>query len=203
MLPHEQGSQEWLDARVGVITGTRLKQVLSAKSTDLMYELLAETLAPKPSSYTSEAMERGSALESDALMLYESTTGRDIESVGLCLHDEHDWLGVSPDGLYRDKKKYVGGIEIKCPDTKTHLKYLVTKKIPSEYKAQVLQQFIVNEDQEWLDFMSYDPRIQLPELQLSIVTITRDELSDEIEIAQQKLIKFREKWAELQDQLIF
>jgi putative phage-type endonuclease len=199
----EQGSEEWLNARIGVITGTRLKQVLGTQSKNLLYELIAECLAPSTEMGMSEAMERGSLYESDARMLYESTTGYDIETVGLCIHDEYDWLGSSPDGLYKENNKYVGAIEIKCPNTKTHIEYLVEKKIPSEYKAQVLQYFIVNDDLEWLDVVSYDPRIQLPEMQMSIVRVYRTDISEELDAAMVKLLAFRDKWNKLQDQYIF
>lgn len=199
----EQGSEEWLNARIGVITGTRLKQVLGTQSKSLIYELIAETLAPVADTMTNDAMERGIGLESDARMLYESTTGYEMAEVGLCIHDDHDWLGVSPDGLYKEKKKYVGAVEIKCPNTKTHIEYLVEKKVPSEYKAQVLQYFIVNTDLEWLDFVSYDPRIQLPEMQMSIVRVLRNELHEEIAVAWEKLLAFRAKWEALQEQYIF
>ena len=203
ILELQQGSDEWLKARTGVITGTRLKQVLGTTSKALMYELIAEQLAPAKENQTNEAMERGSQLEEDAILLWEATTGYEAEQIGFVLHKDFDWLGCSPDALMKDGKKYVGGVEVKCPDTKTHLKYLVEKKIPSEYKAQVLNYFIVCEDLEWLDFVSYDPRIQVAELQVSIVRVMREELQDEIDVAVAKLEKFRQKWEELQEQLIF
>jgi hypothetical protein len=125
ILDLQQGSQEWINARLGVITGTRLKSVLGTASKSLLYELLAESLAPVKESGTSEEMERGSELEYDALITYEGVTGNLTEGVGLCLHDDYDWLGVSPDALVKVGKKYLGAVEIKCPDTKTHIKYLV------------------------------------------------------------------------------
>jgi putative phage-type endonuclease len=198
----EQGTEEWHNARVGVITGTRLKKVLGTQSKSLLYELLAESLAPKKEQYVSEEMENGTLLESDALTLYESTTGNFTESVGFVLHEEYDWLGVSPDALVKEGKKYKGAVEVKCPDTTTHIKYLVEGKIPTEYRPQVLQYFIVCDDIEWLDFVSYDPRIELPEMQLAIVRVTRKELADEIDVATGKLKAFREKWEVLQDKYI-
>lgn len=204
ILDLEQGTQEWKNARVGVITGTRLKQVLSPTSSkSLLYELLAESLAPAKENGTSEEMERGSELEYEAVSMYEAISGNLTESVGFCLHDEYDWLGVSPDALVKVGKKYKGGVEIKCPDTKTHIKYLVENKIPSEYRPQVLQYFIVNTDLEWLDFVSYDPRIDLDEMKIVIVRVTREELQDEIDVAMSKLFAFREKWVALQAKYIF
>lgn len=202
VLNLEQGTQEWFDARTGVITGTRLKQVLGTQSKSLLYELIAESLAPAKVTATNDAMERGSELESDALMVYEAT-GTVTESVGFVLHDEYDWLGLSPDALVKKGKKYIGAVEIKCPDTKTHIKYLEEQKIPSEYRAQVMQYFLVCDTIEWLDFVSYDPRIQVPEYQISIVRVTRDELEDELDVARGKLEKFRAKWEELESKYIF
>lgn len=202
VLNLEQGTQEWLDARTGVITGTRLKQVLGTQSKALLYELIAESLAPAKDGGTSEAMERGSELESDALMVYEAT-GTVTEQVGFVLHDEYDWLGLSPDALVKKGKMYIGAVEIKCPDTKTHIKYLEEAKIPSEYRAQVMQYFLVCDTLEWLDFVSYDPRIQVPEYQMSIVRVTREELEDELDVARGKLEKFRAKWEELESKYIF
>lgn len=203
ILDLEQGSDSWLEARNAVITGTRLKAVLGATPKTLLYELIAEQLAPAKGVDTNEAMERGSELEEDALALYEMTRGINTETVGFVLHNEYDWLGVSPDALVKVDKKYKGAVEIKCPDTKTHIKYLVEGKIPTEYRAQVLQYFLVCDTIEWLDFVSYDPRISLPELQLSVVRVTRDELDAELDVAMGKLLAFRTKWEELTSKYIF
>lgn len=203
ILSMQQGSPEWFSARNAVITGSEVKKVYGKASKEYLYELLAESLAPAKEYTSSEAMERGSELEMDALTLYEGTTGYELKQVGFVLHDEYDWLGVSPDALYAEGKKYVGAVEVKCPDTKTHIKYLVEKKIPSEYKAQILQYFLVCDSLEWLDFVSYDPRISLPEMQLSIVRVTREELEEELELAMEKLKKFRAQWEVLLDKYLF
>lgn len=203
ILDVQQGTEEWKAARLGVITGTRLKCVLGKASKTLLYELLAESLAPVKENGASEEMERGVEYEYEAVNTYEAITGNLTEGVGLCLHDAYDWLGVSPDALVKVGKKYTGAIEVKCPDTKTHIKYLVENKIPSEYKAQVLQYFIVNTDLEWLDFVSYDPRIDLDEMKIAIIRVTREELKEDIEAAMEKLFKFREQWEKLQAKYIF
>lgn len=202
VLELEQGTQEWLEARQGVITGTRLKQVLGTAFKTLLYELLAESLAPAKEKITNEAMERGSLLESDAITLYEAQNGKLTTQIGFILHDDYDWLGISPDALVKKGKKFVGGVEVKCPDTKTHIKYLVEDKIPAEYRAQVMHYFLVT-DIEWLDFVSYDPRIDLPEMQLFVKRVTRKELEDELDVAMGKLLEFREKWESLINKYIF
>ena len=203
VINYEQGSDEWRAARTGVITGTRLKQVLSKTNKSLIYELIAEQLAPAQETIATTAMERGTDLEEDAILLWESTTGLEAEQIGFVLHKEHDWLGCSPDALVAENKKYIGAVEVKCPDTKTHIKYLVEKKIPSEYKAQVINYFLNVDTLEWLDFVSYDPRIAVEELQLSVVRVHREDLETEIEDVYEKLLKFRATWEQLQEQLIF
>lgn len=199
----QQGSEEWADARAGVITGTSLKQALGKTSKDFIYELIAENIAPTPENYVSEAMERGSDTESEAIQAYEAHTGILTEEVGFCLHSEYDWLGLSPDRLIKENGKYVKGVEVKCPATKTQVKYLIEKGIPSEYRCQVLQYFIVCEDLQELDFVTYDPRITIQDLRLNIVTVTREELADELEITMADLLKFRDKWQTLETNLIF
>lgn len=202
VLEIQQGTEEWYATRNAVVTGSEVKRVYGTQSKDYMYELIANALAPAKEKWANEAMERGSELESDALTLYEIEK-QDTEKVGFVLHDEYDWFGVSPDALVKKGKKYVGAVEIKCPDTKTHIKYLEEQKIPAEYKAQVMQYFLVCDSIEWLDFVSYDPRIQIEEHQLAIIRVTREELKDELDVAMGKLLKFREKWEELQTKYIF
>lgn len=198
----EQGTEEWFALRDGVITGSNVKRVYGTTATAYMYELIANALTPASESIQTEAMERGSQLEEDALTLYEMEYGM-TDRVGFVLHDKYDWLGVSPDALVKKGKKYVGGVEIKCPDTKTHIKYIEDDKIPAEYRAQIMQYFLVCDTIQWLDFVSYDPRIQLPEYQLYVKRITRKELEDELEVAESKLLKFREKWEKLISKYIF
>lgn len=202
VLDLQQGTEEWLQARQGVITGTKLKQVLGTASTTLLYEFIANALTPEIALVASEAMERGSELESDAVTLYEANNGKITDAVGFVLHDEYDWLGISPDALVKKGKKYIGAVEVKCPDTKTHIKYLEDDKIPAEYRAQVMHYFLVCDTIEWLDFVSYDPRIQT-DAQLFVKRITREELADELEVAMGKLLKFREKWKKLISKYIF
>lgn len=197
-----QGTNEWRELRAGVITGTTLKRALSSTSRDFMFELIAEKLAPVKESISNDAMDRGIRLESAALGEYETRTQTVVlDDVGFCLHEKYDWLGLSPDGLVRKKGKHIRGLEIKCPDSKNHIKYMVNDRIPSEYKYQVMQYFIVCEELEALDFVTYDPRIAIPELRLKVITVTREELKDDIKVVMDKLFKFREKWVATEREL--
>lgn len=199
----EQRSEEWLESRTGVITGTRLKSAFATDPKSLIYELIAERLAPAKESVATESMERGAQLEEDALVVWESATGYTATTIGFVLHDTYDWLGCSPDALVQENGKYVGAVEVKCPDTKTHVKYMVENKIPSEYKYQVLNYFLVCDTIEWLDFVSYDPRIESEDMQLVTVRVTREELQEELDDVTQKLLAFRKKWEAIEETIIF
>lgn len=90
----EQGTPEWLEARRGVITGTRLKSVMGRADTrrGLIYELISEMLAPPKEGYASPAMERGHLCEELVKEKYP-----EIEEVGMIKMDGCDFLGISPD----------------------------------------------------------------------------------------------------------
>ena len=154
----EQGSQEWLKLRLGKITGTRVKNIFKSDNLTLIDEIIAEIVSEEiEENYVNSAMQRGKDLEPIVRQIYQKVKGIEIQEIGFCMSDESDFLGLSPDGYTIDR---VGGIEIKCPSTKTHVKYIRQNKIPSEYICQVYTNFIVNKKLEWLDFISYDDRFK-------------------------------------------
>ena len=100
---------------------------------------------------------------------YETETGLIVTEVGFVDHPTIAMAGASPDGLVGDD----GLIEIKCPDTKTHIQTLTSKKAPSEYIPQMQWQMACT-SRQWVDFVSFDPR--LPEhLMLEIIRVERDQ----------------------------
>jgi len=203
ILKSEQGSEQWLIDRLCVITGTRLKAVMgTVKAQDtLINELIAEHLTDRPKEmYKSVTMQRGNDEEHFAIKQYEKQTGVKIESFGLCIHSEFEWLGLSPDGF---TKNLLHGTEVKAPNTDTLVGYLRAGTIPKEYYWQVIQYFIVNEKLKTLDFLPYDPRVKLDKLQLVPISVTRKDLEDDINKAMERLLKFREKWISEQDRLTF
>ena len=199
----EQGTAEWHAVRAGVITGTGLKNACKKDATDYIYELIAETVAPTEEQWANAAMERGTELEPLAIEAYEAETGELTEEVGFCLHEEYDWLGLSPDRLIKRKGKYVKGVEVKCPASKTQLKYIAEGGIPTEYRHQVLMYFIVCDTLKELDFVTYDPRIAIDRLRLNIVNVTRKELQPQIDSTMEILAEFRKEWELINDKLTF
>ena len=158
----EQGSQEWLDIRLGKITASRMKDVLSngrggnpSKTAEsYMIELIAERLTGESKPFfENDAMRWGTETEPQARAMYELETGNDVEEVAFIIHNE--FIGVSPDGLIGAD----GMLEIKAPTTTTQIKRALTGSYHSEYKAQVQSQMWVAE-REWCDFLSFEPRLE-------------------------------------------
>jgi len=182
----EQGTKEWKNLRLGKITGTRLKGIRSSNNLPIIDEMISELVVGEAEFiFINDAMKRGNEKEPEARALYIEKTGADIEEVGFCISIDNDYIGLSPDGFTKDRK---GAIEIKCPSTKKHVQNIRMDKIPSEYKDQVLMYFILNEELEWLDFISYDDRFTAKPIWIK--KVIREELEDEIKSAINDIDKF-------------
>lgn len=174
----QQQTPEWLEMRIGAVTASRISDVMaklkngseSASRAAYKAELVCERLTHLTyEHYVSPSMQWGIDNEPLAKASYELATGFAISSGGLALHPKIKWLMASPDGLVHDD----GLIECKCPNTSTHLDYILAGVVPPEYQPQMLCQMACAERQ-WCDFVSYDPR--LPEsLQLFVRRFERDE----------------------------
>ena len=195
ILNLEQGSEEWKQARIGRITGTRLGDAIGtpAKQEALLNELIAEALTEQSKEiFINSAMKHGTEAEDYAIAEYEQMTGEITEQVGFCLHDEYDWLANSPDRLIKSKGKYRKAVEVKAPNSETAVKYIRGGKIPKEYEGQVMSYFLVNEDLQELDFVIFDPRIRNERYRLTVFHMERDEAK--IAEAWEKLIRFYNQW---------
>ncbi len=177
MTDMEQGSPEWFAARCGKVTASRVGDIIartktgpSASRANYMAQLIAERLTGTVAeSYTNAAMEWGSAMEPDARTAYEWVCGASVALVGFVPHPRIDMAGASPDGYVGDR----GLLEIKCPNTATHIETLVGKSVPSKYLPQMQWQMACT-GREWVDFASFDPR--MPEnMQLFVERVKRDD----------------------------
>lgn len=195
----EQGSFGWLELRLGKITGSRLKKICSTKSLDVVDELIdeIETGRVNDDGYVSEAMQRGTDLEPLAIKVYETMHGVKARRVGFCQSDTMPMVGMSPDALIGDD----GAVEVKCPDTVKHIRTIRHNKLPSDHKHQVAMYFIVHEGLQWLDFMSYDPR--LTKRPVFIYRVTRESIADEIAEYTEALQVFIAKFNKIQTELFF
>lgn len=172
----EQRSDEWRDYRKGKISGTMLSDLYSKRGNRKLgfYELIAERLAIDPDD--ENRMDRGIRLEDEALEQFTLATGKKVQQVGLCVHDDYPEIINSPDGLILNGDKYTEAVEIKCLSSPRHLQVVIEDEVPDEFEAQKIQYFIVNPDLQTLYFIFYDPRvISKP---LHIKEVTRLELGD-------------------------
>ena len=174
----EQGSAEWLLMRVGCVTGSRMGDVMAKLKRkdgeaqcrqDYKSEIICETLTGLASPhYVSKEMEWGIENEIFARSVYEVEVGT-VESVGFALHPKIKRFGASPDGLVGTE----GLVEFKCPNTSTHIEYILRGVVPAEYHWQMLAEMACAERQ-WCDFVSYDPRLP-KKLQFFVRRFARDE----------------------------
>lgn len=171
-----QGSPEWFAARLGRVTASRVADVVAktktgwgASRTNYMAELIAERLTGAPAEkFSNAAMQWGTEKEPDARAAYEFRTDAEVTQVGFVTHPSIPMTGASPDGMVGD----VGLIEIKCPNTATHLDTLLSRTVPGKYITQMQWQMACA-GRQWCDFVSYDPR--LPEsMRVFVQRVPRD-----------------------------
>ncbi len=157
----EQRTPEWFQARLGKLTASRIadatarvKSGWGASRDNYMAELLVERLTGQPApQYTNAAMEWGTQTEPEARTVYEFERNVTVESCGFIPHPVIAMSGASPDGLVGD----FGLVEIKCPNTATHISTLLGAA-PEKYVKQMQWQMDCV-GSEWCDFVSYDPRV--------------------------------------------
>jgi putative phage-type endonuclease len=172
-----QRTPEWYAARCGSLGASRVADALArtksgwgASRANVMAELIAERLTGEPAErYVSAAMQHGIDTEAEARAAYAFRMDADVVEVGLIRHPSIEWSHASPDGLVGDD----GLIEVKCPNTATHLDFLRTNTIPNKYIIQIQWQMACT-GRAWCDFTSYDPRLPEP-MRLHVRRVQRDD----------------------------
>ena len=173
----EQRTEEWFAARLGKVTASRVADIVaktksgySTSRANYMAELVCERLTGKQGdSFSNAAMVWGTNTEPMARAAYEALEGVLVEEVGFVSHPTIAMSGASPDGFVGED----GLVEIKCPNTATHIETLLDKEVPSKYVKQMQWQMACT-DRKWCDFVSYDPRMP-EEMQLFTVRVDRDD----------------------------
>lgn len=162
-LTMEQGTQEWLDARMGVVTASAMAKIItpatgkiSKQARKYAFQLVYEQAGGIPAEGASNAfMQRGSLMEHQAVAWYEFERGVDTGKVGFVMRDDRR-VGCSPDRLVGAN----GLLEIKVPSGPVHLQYLSgDESVMEEYRCQCQGQLWVTE-REWIDTLSYSPLFQ-------------------------------------------
>ena len=193
----EQGTEEWLNLRLAVITASKYKDVLAGGKgltrSAYMRQLAAEAITGiRTESFSNSAMEWGTEHEPQAKAMYELMKCEEVEEIAFIKHDYIN-TGVSPDGLIGD----TGLIEIKCPNTTTQIETVLGGKMPTCHIPQVQGQLWVSE-REWCEFVSFDPRINGKSSFFCIRVHRDDEYINKLESA---VIKFDSELQEMIDKL--
>lgn len=201
----EQGSDAWMRCRLGKVTASRVSDVIARTKTgwgasraNYMAQLVAERLTGRVAeSYSNAAMQWGTEQEPNARAAYEFMRDADVELIGFVDHPRIDMSGASPDGLIGED----GLVEIKCPNTATHIDTLLAGKIADKYVVQMQWQMACT-GRQWCDHVSYDPR--MPEsMQLWVQRIERDDqriaqLEADVEVfleeLENKVLALRDKY---------
>lgn len=193
----EQRSLGWYQARLGNVSASRVADIMIGtkdKINAYMLNLAAERLTGlRDEIYINKAMQRGIDTEEIAKSVFMFQTGIEVFETGFWKDTEIVGFGASPDGLTCDG----GLIEIKCPQSNTHLKYLRDRKLPDQYKPQVQAQLAVT-GLPFAYFMSFDNRLP-NNLQNFIIHVPRDE--DYIALMRKKVQAFLNDLEDLIDKL--
>lgn len=172
-----QGTPEWHAARLGKVTASKLADVMakgrgnapSATRATYRAQLVVERLTGNPTEgFSNGAMQWGTETEPQARAMYTLETGNSVSEIGFVDHPRIALAGASPDGLIAD----AGLVEIKCPNSSTHIATLRGAEIDGKYIKQMQWQMACT-GRDWCDFVSFDPR--LPDaMQLHVRRVDRD-----------------------------
>ena len=186
----EQGTEAWFNIRIGKVTASRVADVLAKTKTgysttrdNYMAQLVCERLTgQKGESFTNAAMQHGTETEPLARAAYEARHDVLVDEVGFVPHPSIIMAGASPDGLVGED----GLIEIKCPNTATHIETLLSESVPNKYYTQMQFQ-IACTGRKWCDFVSFDNRLPT-ELQMFVKRVPRDDMY--IRLIEDEIVKF-------------
>jgi hypothetical protein len=155
----------------------------SAKRKALKVELLAERLTGDTvPHFVNSFMQWGLEQEPAAKAAYELASGQMILPCGFYDHPQISDFGATPDGLIPG-----GVIEFKCPQTTTHLTWLLAGGVPEQHRPQILAQLACTGRTRAV-FVSFDPRIKDERRQLFIVEWTPEK--SEIEAIEHAALAF-------------
>jgi|SRR5690625_229406 len=157
----EQRSDEWLEARRGILTASQIGQLITPsrlqpasndKSRALVNQLVAERITGLiEETYISADMQRGIWDEPYAKAAYEQYTNVTVKEVGFITKTiDGNTIGYSPDGLVGDD----GLIEIKSRRPLHQLATWRAGEVPAYHMAQIQTGLYVTE-RAWCDYISF------------------------------------------------
>ena len=186
----EQGTDAWKMLRCGKVTASRVADIIartksgySASRDNYMAQLICERLTGTVAeSFTNAAMQHGTETEPYARLAYEVNQNVLVDQIAFVPHPTIEMSGASPDGLVGDD----GLLEIKAPNTATHIDTLLSESVPTKYFTQMQFQMACT-GREWCDFVSFDNRLP-EELQLFVKRVPRDETY--IKLMEAEIVQF-------------
>ena len=203
----EQRSEEWFHHKIGTISASNAENLvkfdkrskkyvsldkykINAAVNKILCELALEGQEPF---VMTDPVKRGMEMERFAREDYERLKNVKVNEVGFIYKDDSLLVGCSPDGLVGDD----GSVEIKCPNSKTHLEYLRLGP-PDKYVNQMQFQMLNQDNIKWCDFVSWDDRIINPKLIMYVKRIYRDsemieQMEKNIEIIKGEVLEFLNK----------
>lgn len=189
-----ENRDDWMTARQGKITGTRLGGIVVKRGTGKkigFYELIAERLGIPADDES--AMARGTRLEPEAIDKFMEVTGNKVDtSLVLWCRDDNESIALSPDGIIGEKE----AVEVKCLSSARHIEALLTQEVPNEYEFQILQYFIVNDKLEKLYMVFYDPRLLAKPLHW--LEVRREDVQKDVE----KYLQYQKETLDEVDQIV-
>jgi len=194
----EQGTDAWKMLRCGKVTASRVADIIaktksgySASRDNYMAQLICERLTGTVAeSFTNAAMQHGTETEPYARLAYEVNQNVLVDQVAFVPHPTIEMAGASPDGLVNTD----GLLEIKAPQTATHIDTLLSESVPTKYFTQMQFQMACT-GRKWCDFVSFDNRLP-EELQLFVKRVPRDDVY--IRLIEAEIVQFL---AELDDKI--
>lgn len=178
-LSFDKNSAEWLAAREGKLTGSKLGDIYAPRGGKKIgfYQLIADYLAIIEDNGDEDARERGHRLESEGLAEAGKKLGIKFnDDCGMWVSDLNENMAISPDGCNEDMTV---AAEVKCLGAARHLQALIENKIPDNgYKLQAIQYFVINEKLQTLHFVFYNPSVS--SAPLHIIDMHRKDLEEDI-----------------------
>lgn len=220
----DQNTDEWLEFRLGKITGSKAKSVIplsrgADRTPQGFWIMLAEKIAMK--SDGEKDIDRGHRLENEAIDRLSEVTGLPFEKdAGMWLSDIDDDIAISPDGAQPATDQLpTYAAEAKCLSSANHLKYVIKDRLArskdgyqainsipnehtSQYREQIIQYFVVNEALQTLYFILFDDRIGVDSLVFHIIEIKRGEIEDLVEAQKQQQIETLKELNKLISELV-
>jgi len=190
-----QRSPEWGQERLGKMGGSKIKNIVDAKMKikaigplrTAASKMIAEqqTLQSCDSEYQNDSMEHGNEYEPHVIEKY---TDENHLYVGLVTNETYPSFEVSPDMIFAKFGVPFKGCEIKCPNSDTHVKWMIENKVPTEHMPQCIKYFVMMPSLESLRFISYDPRNDINPY--FVKTINRDDVTDLIDNMKTSMLAF-------------